>query len=169
MGTYSVPAGSLALCRSNFSLLMVGCLSFGASCEALRQAPGGKTQTRLFFFFFLLRQKFAICKNKAKSETDVSWEAAVLLSQCIQLCLFLAMMGQGYLLMHPSSPFQCCRGSWQRGEWPLPRGVQHGGRAACLLKQTAVGENEVKIGVHDKKQFLHDCQCLAGLFHVVQV
>lgn len=31
------------------------------------------------------------------------------------------------------------------------------------------GRNEVKIGVHDKKQFLHDCQCLAGLFHVVQV
>ncbi|XP_040975058.1 histone deacetylase 8 isoform X10 [Aquila chrysaetos chrysaetos] len=60
-------------------------------------------------------KSFPLAGLRLKAETDVSWEAAVLLSQCIQLCLFLAVMGRGYLLMHPSSPFQCWGGGWRRG------------------------------------------------------
>lgn len=68
--TVSVSGGSVALCRSNFSLLTVGCLSFGASCESLRKAPDGKTQTRFFYFFLFFGSKsFPLARIRLKAET----------------------------------------------------------------------------------------------------
>lgn len=102
VGTYSVPSGSMALCRSNFSLLMVDCLSFGASCEALMQGPDGKTQTRLFFF---LKQKFPTCKNKSKSGDCCFLGGCSIAFMVHPVVPVLAAMGHGYLLMHPSPHF----------------------------------------------------------------